>query len=85
MKNEHIIWAYADRDDGSGQVLILGITDQGLDFLRAGVGTDKKTLVINPPGKGFADVTQVVVFNEKDKATLKQRLQEANVIISEAH
>ncbi len=85
MKNEHIIWAYADRDDGSGQVLILGLTDQGLDFLRAGSGKDKKTLVVNPPGKGFLNVTQIVVFHEQDKATLKQRFREANVLISEVN
>lgn len=85
MKNEHIVWAYAERDDGSGQVLILGITDQGLDFLRAGVGKDKKTLVVNPPGKGFANVTQFVIFHEKDKATLKQRFREANVLVSEVN
>ena len=85
MKNEHIVWAYAERTDGSGQVLIVGLTDVGLDYLRAGVGTEKKTLVINPPGNGFANVTQVVVFNEKDKATLKQRLHEASILTSEAH
>ena len=85
IKNEHIVWAYAERDDGSGQVLIIGITDEGLAFLKAGEGKDKKTLVINPPGTGFRNITQVVVFNEKDKATLKQRLSEAGTIVSEAH
>ncbi len=85
IKNEHVVWAYAERSDWSGQVLILGITDHGLDFLRAGVGKDKKTLVVNPPGKGFANVTQVVVFHEKDKVMLKQRLREANVIVSEVN
>ncbi len=85
MKNEHMVWAYADRDDGGGQVLIIGLTDAGIDFLLAGVGTDKKTLVVNPPGKGFANVTQVVIFNEHDKATLKQRFREANVIVSEVN
>lgn len=85
MKNEHIVWAYADRQDGSGQVLIIGITDTGLEFLKAGIGKDKKTLVVDPPGKGFANVTQVVVFNEKDKETLKQRLREANTIVSEVN
>lgn len=85
IKNEHIVWAYADREDGSGQVLILGLTDTGLQYLKAGVGTEKKTLVVNPPGKGFANVMQVVVFHEKNKATLKQRLREANVIVSEVN
>jgi hypothetical protein len=85
MKNEHIVWAYADRTDGAGQVLVIGLTDEGLEFLRAGVGTEKKTLLVNPPGKGFANVTQVVVFHEKDKATLKARFHQAGVLVSEAH
>lgn len=85
MKNEHIIWAYADRDDGAGQVLIIGITDQGLDHLRSGAGPDKKTLLVNPPGTGFSNVTQVVVFHEKDKATLKQRLRESGLAVSEVN
>ena len=85
MKNEHIVWAYAERADGAGQVLILGLTDQGLDFLRAAIGTDKKTLVVNPPGNGFANITQIVVFNEHDKATLKQRIREAGVLVSEVN
>lgn len=52
LKNEHIVWAYAERKDGNGQVVIVGLTDTGLAYLRAGEGTDKKTLVINPPAKG---------------------------------
>lgn len=85
MKNEHIIWAYADREDGAGQILIIGITDTGLDYLKAGEGRDKKTLVVDPPGRGFTNVTQVVVFNEKDKATLKQRLRESGIPVSEVN
>lgn len=85
MKNEHIVWAYADRQDGAGQLLIIGLTDTGLEHLKAGTGQDKKTLLVNPPGKGFVNVTQVVVFHEKDKATLKQRLQQAGATVSEAH
>jgi hypothetical protein len=85
MKNEHIVWAYGEREDGSGQLLIVGLTDTGLKHLQAGSGRDKKTLVINPPGRGFANVTQVIVFHEKDKATLKQRFREANVLVSEVN
>jgi hypothetical protein len=85
IKNEHIVWAYADRQDGIGQVLVIGLTDTGLDFLKAGTGTDKKTLVVNPPGTGFRNVTQVVVFHEHDKATLKQRFREAGVPVSEVN
>jgi hypothetical protein len=85
MKNEHLIWAYAEREDGKGQVVIIGLTDEGLAFLKAGVGTEKKTLLVNPPGKGFANVSQIVFFNEKDKATLKQRLRESGLVVSEVN
>lgn len=81
MKNEHIVWGYGERDDGRGQVLIIGLTDVGLEFLK----TEQKTLLVNPPGKGFANVTQVVIFREKDKATLKQRFRESGLHVSEAH
>lgn len=83
MKNEHLIcvWAYAEKDDGSGQVLILGVTDLGLEFMKR----EKKSLVVMPPGKGFANVVQVVVFHEKDKATLKQTLQNSGIHVSEVH
>lgn len=81
MKNEHIVWAYAERSDGAGQVLIVGLTDVGIEFMKR----EGKTLLVNPPGKGFANVTQVVVFQEKDKATLKQRFHQAGVPVSEVH
>lgn len=85
MKNEHIVWAYMDAADGKGKVVVIGLTDEGLRYLAAGQGTDKKTLLVNPPGNGFANVTQIVFFNEKDKATLKQRLAEAGTQVSELH
>jgi hypothetical protein len=85
IKNEHIVWAYADREDGKGKVVFLGLTDTGIDYLQAGEGTDKKTLLANPPGKGFANVTQIVIFHEKDKATLKERFRQAGVILSEVN
>lgn len=85
IKNEHMVWAYADRDDGTGKVIIIGVTDEGLAYLKAGEGAEKKTLLITPPGRGFANVTQVVMFHEKDKATLKQRLREAGMIVSEVN
>jgi len=85
IKNEHIVWAYGEREDGQGQVLIVGLTDDGLAYLKAGTGPDKKTLVITPPGTGFANVTQVVVFHERDKATLKQRFREAGLLVSEVN
>lgn len=82
MKNEHIVWAYAEHTDGEGQVVFLGLTEVGLEYLKTQPG---QTLLANPPGKGFANVTQIAVFHEKDKATLKQRFREAGVIVSEVN
>lgn len=82
IPNEHIVWAYAEREDGKGQVVIVGLTDQGLAYLKNAPG---QTLLVNPPGNGFANVTQIVVFAEKDKATLKQRFRESGVLVSEVN
>ena len=82
MKNEHIVWAYADRTDGAGQVLIVGLTPTGIDYMKS---KDGQSLVINPPGRGFSNITQVLVFMEKDKAAIKARLQQAGVIVSEVN
>lgn len=82
IKNEHIVWAYADRKDGDGQVVIVGLTEQGLKYLK---NTPGQTLLVNPPVSGFANVTQIVVFHEKDKATLKERFRQAGTLISEVN
>jgi hypothetical protein len=42
IKNEHIVWAYADRTDGAGQVLVVGLTDDGLAYLTGGRGPREK-------------------------------------------
>jgi hypothetical protein len=85
IKNEHIVWAYADMEDGSGKVVILGLTDHGMAYLKTGEGREKKTLLANPPGDGFVNVKQIVIFHEKDKATLKERFREAGVLLSEVN
>lgn len=85
IKNEHLIWAVGELEEGNGQVLIIGLTDAGLDYLRAGEGTSKKTLLVNPPGTGFSNVTQVVFYHEKDKATLKERLRATGLVVSEVN
>lgn len=82
IKNEHIVWAYAERDDGQGQVVVVGLTDQGLKYLR---NTPGQTLLVNPPANGFANVTQIIVFHEKDKATLKERFRQAGAHVSEVN
>lgn len=47
MKNEHIVWAYGDREDGQGQAVIVGLTEQGLKYLLNSPGM---TFKIDPPG-----------------------------------
>lgn len=82
MKNEHVVWAYAELQDGSGQLVLCGVTDRGIEYMR---DTPGQSLVINPPGNGFANVKQILVFYEKDKATLKATLAKAGVVVSEVH
>lgn len=82
IKNEHIVWAYAEREDGAGQVCIVGLTETGLEYLKA---TPGQTLLVNPPGRGFQNVTQIVVFHAKDKAALKDMFRQAGVPVSEAN
>jgi DNA-binding PadR family transcriptional regulator len=82
MKNEHLVWAYGEREDGAGQVVIIGLTDDGLEYLREHRGEILRT---NPPLRAFTNVTQIAVLHEKDKATLKQRLSESGVVVSEVN
>lgn len=82
IKNEHIVWGYAEREDGAGQVLIVGVTDTGIAYMKA---THGQTLVINPPGRGFSNVTQVVVFAAASKDELKGILRSAGVTVSEVN
>lgn len=82
IKNEHIVWAYAEREDGAGQVLIIGLTEMGIEYMKKEFG---QSLVINPPGRGFSNVTQVLVFAGASKQELKDLLRKAGVVVSEAH
>lgn len=83
IKNEHIVWAYGEITDKPGQVVVIvGLTDQGLKYIR---NTPGQTLLVNPPGDGFANVNQIVVFYERDKATLKETLRKAGVTVSEVN
>ena len=82
IKNEHLVWAYLDREDGEGQIVLVGLTEQGLKYLK---NTPGQTLLVNPPAKGFANVTQIAIFHEKDKATLKERLRQAGKVTSEVN
>lgn len=82
VKNEHIVWAYADREDGEGQVVICGLTPIGIEYMKS---TPGQTLVINPPGKGFMNVTQILVFTAANKAELKAILSSAGITVSEVN
>jgi len=79
MTNEHIVWAYADRQDGAGQVVIVGLTDKGIEHMKGAPG---ESLVINPPGRGFSNVTQVIVFTAASKDELKGILRESGMVVS---
>jgi hypothetical protein len=81
-KNEHIVWAYGKDGDGR-EVVMIGLTETGLTYLRA---TPGMTLVAQPPpGIRFADVSHVVVFHEKTKGAIKDLLRQSGMVISEAH
>lgn len=82
MKNEHIVWAYGKDGDGR-QVVMIGLTNTGLNYLRA---TPGMTLLAQPPpGIRFADVSHVVVFHETTKEAIKALLRQSGMVISEAH
>ena len=80
MENDHIVWAYGDNSDLTGTVVICGLTAQGLQYLR---DTPGQALRITPRGEGFANVTEIVVYHEQDKATLKRRVRECWLAVEE--
>ncbi len=81
-KNEHIVWAYG-KDDHGREVVLIGLTEIGLTYLREQPGMT--LLAQPPPGIRFADVSHVVVFHEKTKAAIKEVLRASGMVISEAH
>jgi hypothetical protein len=82
VTNEHIVWAYGQDDEGR-QVVLIGLTDTGLTYLRTKPGM---TLLVQPPaGIRFADVSHVVVFHGKTKDSIKALLRQSGMVISEAH
>jgi hypothetical protein len=82
IKNEHIVWAFGQDGDGR-DVVMVGLTDTGLEYLRTQPGM---TLLVQPPeGIRFADVSHVVVFHEHTKETIKALLRKSGMVVSEAH
>lgn len=82
MKNEHIVYAYGERQDGKGKYLIVGLTPAGCDYLKANPGM---TLNVTPPGSAFMDITDVVVFGAESKQAIKDLLAKAGTIVSEVN
>lgn len=83
MKNEHIVYAWAPREDGKGYVLIVGLTPLGCDWLKANPGY---TLTIQHPQKNaFVEVSDVVVFAAESKQAIKDLLAKAGTVVSEVN
>lgn len=82
MKNEHIVYAWAPKEDGHGYVLIVGLTPLGCDYIKDNPGL---TLTIKHPQKGFIDVSDVVVFSAESKQAIKDLLAKAGTIVSEVN
>lgn len=83
LKNEHIVWAYGELTAEPGKVVVLaGLTDIGLKYLANNHGM---TLTIDPPSGEFRSIKQIILYAEKDKATLKARLAESGLLVSEAN
>lgn len=82
IKNEHVVWAYAKDPEGR-EVVMFGITDVGLAYLKAEPGM---TLTAAPPsGMRFADVAQVLVFYAPTKAEIKRLFALAGATVLEAN
>ena len=82
VKNEHLVWCYGTDDEGR-QVVIIGLTTTGLDYLRERPGM---TLTAQPlAGVKFADVSQVVMFHGATKETIKSMIRASGMVVSEAH
>jgi hypothetical protein len=82
IKNEHIVWAHG-KDDQDRDVVLIGLTETGLTYLRERPGM---TLLCQPPpGITFADISHVVVFHEKTKDAIKAVLRASGMVVSEVN
>jgi hypothetical protein len=80
QKNNHVVYAYGRLADGKW-ILIVGFTNEGLDFLRMGPDGEKKTLLINPPMPVAID--QIIFFNEDTKEDLKNMFRRTGIPLTE--
>ena len=82
VKNEHVVWAYAEDAEGR-QVVMFGITDTGLEYLKSEPGM---SLYAQPPGgTKWRDVSNVIVFAAKDKAAIKALFRQTGMVVSEVN
>jgi hypothetical protein len=82
VKNEHVVWAYGEDAEGR-QVVMFGITDTGLAYLKLEPGM---SLFATPPnGVKWADVSNVIVFAAKDKPAVKELFRQAGMVVSEVN
>jgi hypothetical protein len=86
MKNEHIVYAYAQLLDG-GCLLLVGLTDIGWAHLKVEAGNFLRATP--PDAKSFADVKDVWVVRGKDKADIHAMIRtiaaQKGITLTEAH
>lgn len=73
MKNEHIVYAYAPILDG-GNLLLVGITDVGWEYLKEQLGN---YLHASPPNSTFSNVKEVWIVRGKDKQEIRTMIETA--------
>lgn len=71
MKNEHIIYAYAPLLGGNSNLLLVGITDIGWEYLCKEGGN---FLHASPPNGEFSNIQQVWIVRGKDKEEIRKML-----------
>lgn len=82
VKNEHVVWCYGEDAEGR-KVVMFGITDTGLDYLKSESGM---SLFAQPPvGIKWLDVSNVIVFYAKDKAAVKALIRQTGMVVSEVN
>jgi hypothetical protein len=80
VKNEYIVYAYAPNAEKGGNVLIVGLTPAGCDYLK-----DNPGMTLTVTQKQFTEITDVVVFAAESKQAIKDILAKAGTIVSEVH
>ena len=72
MKNEHIVYAYAPLLENKGNLLLVGITDIGWEFLKKEQGNFLKC---EPPSKTFSNIYDVWIVRGKDKQEIRDMIK----------